>query len=219
MNRRAPSQFVRTPDGRTARLRPVRLLRMRHPHTQTQVTILPPPQPESAESNQSNLQPIPNGQFYRVVSPAQESLVMPPLASELSKALEQFAQSNGFSAEQPLDIAFKRGSLGLHRFGRAADIYAAGGKGIGQWAHEWNGAMRKAKAAPNPEERLRLVEEEKRRNVGYKLYKALQAHGGWAQPKGYPAQLFGPWTKGEGPHKTISDRLLYAHRDHIHVAK
>lgn len=219
MNRRAPSQFVRTPDGRTARLRPVRLFRMRHPHTQTHVTILPPPQPESAESNQSNLEPIPNGQFYRVVSPAQESLVMPPLASELSKALEQFAQSNGFSAEQPLDIAFKRGSLGLHRFGRAADIYAAGAKGIGQWAHEWNEAMRKAKASPNPEERLRLVEEEKRRNVGYKLYKALQAHGGWAQPKGYPAQLFGPWTKGEGPHKTISDRLLYAHRDHIHVAR
>jgi hypothetical protein len=183
------------------------------------VTILPQPQPESAESNQSNLQPIPNGQFYRVVSPAQESLVMPPLASELSKVLEQFAQSNGFSAEQPLDIAFKRGALGLHRFGRAADIYAAGAKGIGQWAHEWNEAMRKAKAAPNPEERLRLVEEEKRRNVGYKLYKALQAHGGWAQPKGYPAQLFGPWTRGEGPHKTISDRLLHAHRDHIHVAR
>src|SRR5262249_58542503 len=97
MNRRGPSKFVRTPDGQIARLRPVRLHRLRHPHMQTQVTILPPPQPESAESNQSNLQPIPNGQFYRVVSPSQESLVMAPLASELSKALDQFAQSNGFS--------------------------------------------------------------------------------------------------------------------------
>jgi hypothetical protein len=154
-----------------------------------------------------------------VVSPAQESLVTPPLASELSKALEQFAQSNGFSAERPLDIAFKRGTLGLHRFGRAADIYAAGGKGIGQWAHEWNEAMRKAKAAANPQERARLAEEEKQRNLGYKLYKALQAYGGWAQPKGYPVQLFGPWTRGEGPHKAISDKLLTAHRDHIHLAR
>jgi hypothetical protein len=211
--------MVRTPDGRMARLRPARLLRRRHPHAQTQVTILPPQQPESAEPGQSGLQPIPNGQFYRVVSPAQESLVTPPLASELGKALERFAQSNGFTAEQPLGVSFKRGTLGLHRHGRAADIYGAGGKGIGQWAREWNQAMRKAKAVTNPQERARLVEEEKQRNLGYKLYKALQDYGGWAQPKGYPVQLFGPWTRGEGPHKTISDKLLHAHRDHIHVAR
>ncbi len=217
MKRRAPSRVVRTPDGRMARLRPVRLFRLKHPPAQTQVPILPPQQPESAET--SNLQPIPNGQFYRVVSPVQESLVTPPLASELSKALEQFAQSNGFSAEQLLTVSLKRGTLGLHRFGRAADIYAVGGKGIGQWAHEWNHAMRKAKAVTNPQARARLVEEEKKRNLGHKLYKALQAHGGWAQPKGYPVQLFGPWTRGEGPHKAISDKLLNAHRDHIHVAK
>ncbi len=219
MNRRGPSKFVRTPDGRMARLRPIRLFRMKHPRTQVQVTIQPPPQPETAESDQPKLQPIPMGKFYRVVSPAEESLVTPLLASELGKALEQFAQSNGFSAEQPLSVSFKRGSLGLHRFGRAADIYAAGGKGIGQWAQEWNEAMRKANAATSPQERARLVEEEKRRNLGYKLYKALQAYGGWAQPPNYPAQLFGPWTRGEGPHKTISDGLLQAHRDHIHVAR
>jgi hypothetical protein len=219
MNRRASSRMVRTPGGRTARLRPVRLFRLKHPRVQTQMTILQTPQPESAEPGQFGLQPIQNGQFYRVVSPAEESLATPPLASELSKALEQFAQSNGFSAEQPLSVSFKRGTLGLHRFGRAADIYAAGGKGIGQWAREWNEAMRKANAAANPQERARLVEEEKQRNLGYKLYKALQDYGGWAQPKGYPVQLFGPWTRGEGPHKTISDKLLHAHRDHIHLAR
>jgi hypothetical protein len=202
-----------------ARMRPVRLLRLKHPRVQTQITISQTPQPESAEPGQSGLQSIRNGQFYRVVSPAEESLVTPPLASELSKALEQFAQSNGFTAEQPLDVSFKRGTLGLHRFGRAADIYAVGGKGIGQWGHEWNQAMRKAKAAPNTQESARMVGEEKKRNLGYKLYKALQAYGGWAQPKGYPVQLFGPWTKGEGPHKKISDKLLHAHRDHIHVAR
>jgi hypothetical protein len=200
-----------------ARMRPVRLLRLKHPRVQTQVTTLHPQQPERAETG--NLQPIPNGQFYRVVSPVEESLVTPTLASELSKALEQFAQTNGFSAEQPLGVSFKRGTLGLHRFGRAADIYAIGGKGIGQWGHEWNQAMRKAKAAPNTQESARMVGEEKKRNLGYKLYKALQAYGGWAQPKGYPVQLFGPWTKGEGPHKKISDKLLHAHRDHIHVAR
>jgi hypothetical protein len=33
------------------------------------------------------------------------------------------------------------------------------------------------------------------------------------------AGLFGPWPCSEGPPKAISDRLLQAHRDHIHVAK
>jgi hypothetical protein len=183
------------------------------------VTIQPPPQPETVESGQPQLQPIPAGKFYRVASPVEESMVTPPLANELGKALEQFSQSNGFGPERPLSVSFKRGTLGLHRFGRAADIYAVGGKGIGQWAREWNEAMRKANAATNPQERARLVEEEKRRNLGYKLYKALQSHGGWARPSGFPTQLFGPWTRGEGPHKAISDRLLRAHRDHIHVAR
>lgn len=99
------------------------------------------------------------------------------------------------------------------------DIYGVGGKGIGKWAQEWNAAMQTAAAAKDPQERTRIIEEEKRRNTGYKLYMALQTRGGWAQPPGYPVQLFGPWTRSEGPHKQISDRMLRAHRDHIHVAK
>jgi hypothetical protein len=165
------------------------------------------------------LQPIPSGQTYRVASPPEHSLVTPPLASALHQVFEQFAQANGFSAEQPLSIAFGRGTLGLHRFGRATDIYAVGEKGLSQWAQAWNSAMRQAATAPTPQERARLVAEEQARNLGYKLYKALQAHGSWAQPPGYPVQLFGPWTRGEGPHTAISDRLLQAHRDHIHVAR
>jgi hypothetical protein len=200
------------------RSRPVRFFPL-HPPAQTLVTIQPPPQPATAEAVQATLQPIPSGQFYRVVSPAEESLVTPPLARELGNALEQFARSNGFSAEQPLSITFKRGTLGLHRFGRAADIYAVGGKGIGQWASEWNAAMRQADSATDPQERARVVETEKQRNLGHNLYKAVLAHGGWAQPPKYPVQLFGPWTRGEGPHRAIRDRLLRAHRDHIHVAK
>jgi hypothetical protein len=79
--------------------------------------------------------------------------------------------------------------------------------------------MRQAASPPNPQECARGVTAEKARNLGYKLYIALQMHGGWVQPQGYPVQLFGPWTRSEGPHKAISDRLLHAHRDHIHVAK
>jgi hypothetical protein len=144
---------------------------------------------------------------------------MPSLAGDLSKVLEQFAGASGFSQENPLTIHFRPGTMGLHRFGRAADIYAVGGKGVGEWAREWNEAMRRAAAESNPQERERIVAEEKARNLGYKLYKALQAHGRWAQPPGYPVQLFGPWTRIEGPHTAISDRLLSMHWDHIHVAK
>jgi hypothetical protein len=164
------------------------------------------------------LQPIPSGQVYRVTSPPEHSLATAPLASALQQVFEKFASANGFSAEQPLSVSFRRGTLGLHRAGRAVDIYAIGEKGLSQWATEWNSAMRRAATASTPQERARLVAEEQVRNLGYKLYKALQAHGGWAQPPGYPVQLFGPWTRGEGPHKAISDQMLYLHRDHIHVA-
>jgi hypothetical protein len=154
-----------------------------------------------------------------VTSLPEVSLVTPPLAQALSHLLEQCAKANGFSAEKPLDVAFGQGTLGLHRFKRAADIYAVGGKGLGQWAQEWNAAMRQAVSTPDPQKRAQQVTAEKARNLGYKLYKALQAQGGWAQPQGYPVQLFGPWTRTEGPHRAISDKLLHAHRDHIHVAQ
>lgn len=225
------NRVIRTPDGRLVQLRPVRLYRLTPPGAQTPVQMTPQrtarpnpsgkPAPTAAEQPMRHpaLQPIPNGQAYRVTSPPEHSLVTPPLASALHQVFEQFAQANRFNAEQPLSVSFGRGTLGLHRFGRAVDIYAVSEKGLSQWAHEWNSAMRQAATAPTPQERSRLVAEEQARNFGYKLYKALQAHGGWAQPPGYPVQLFGPWTRGEGPHTAISDRLLQAHRDHIHVAK
>ena len=230
------NRLIRTPDGRLVQLRPVRLHgapqpRVGQPRPHTQAPMARPraaaphapnqPAPATTEetTSQSEAQPIPSGQAYRVTSPPEHSLVTPPLAQQLSQILEQFAQASGFSAERPLDAAFGRGTLGLHRFSRAADIYAIGGKGLGQWAQEWNAAMRQATGAPNPRERARLVAAEKTRNLGYKLYTTLQTHGGWAQPPGHPVQLFGPWTRSEGPHKAISDRLLQAHRDHIHVAK
>lgn len=162
---------------------------------------------------------VSSGKFFRVVSPPREALVTPPLGRELAQVLEAFAQSAGFDESNPLPVHFGHGFMGLHRFHRAVDVYAVAGKGLGQWMKEWNATMRQAAATPDEKERERLIAAEKERNLGYRLYKALQVHGHWAQPPGYPIQLFGPWTRLEGPHKTISDRMLYMHRDHIHVAK
>ncbi|HEX6716445.1 MAG TPA: hypothetical protein VF088_05010 [Pyrinomonadaceae bacterium] len=163
--------------------------------------------------------PIRSGRFYRALWPATSPIVVvPKLADEISAVLEEFAQAAGSTADSPLMVVLRRGTMGLHRSGRAIDIYEVGGKGIGRWAQEWNEAMKKASAAQESD-RARIIHEEKGRNLGYKLYKALQARGGWAQPSGYPVQLFGPWTRVEGPHKAISDKLLKMHNDHIHVAK
>jgi len=164
--------------------------------------------------------PIRSGRFYRLFWPAGFPIVVvPELAEQLAVILEEFAQQSGSTPEGPLKIVMRPGTMGLHKSGRAVDIYEVGGKGIGLWAHEWNAAIQRARAMKDPQERTRIIDEEKARNLGHKLYKVLQARGGWAQPQGYPVQLFGPWTRGEGPHKAISDRLLHMHRDHIHVAK
>ena len=171
-------------------------------------------------AHQHRRRQIRSGRFHRVFWPsAFPIVVVPALADQLSVLFEEFGEANGSTADGPLKIVLRPGTMGLHRSGRAVDIYEVGGRGIGQWAQEWNTAMRKAAAATDPQERARIIHEEKTRNLGHKLYKKLQHRGGWAQPPGYPVQLFGPWTRGEGPHKGISDRLLRMHRDHIHVAK
>jgi hypothetical protein len=144
-------------------------------------------------------------------------MVTPELAGELSRVLERFAAEAGFSAQNPVGLFFKPGVVGHHKVGRAADIYAVRGIGLDQWKARWDRAQQAARAAT-----VRSVDgdgHEPRHNLGWRLYKALQCYGRWAQPYGYPIQLFGPWTRTEGPWKYISGRLLDAHRDHIHVAK
>ena len=208
--------FIRS-GGRAMGMRPVRLFRMPGRMATPSQRVRPAGAP-GAHVHRGR--PIRSGRFHRVLWPsAVPILAVPELADYLSVVLEEFAQASGSTSDEPLKIGLRPGTMGLHRSGRAVDIYEVGGKGIGQWAQEWNAAMRTAAAAKDPQERTRIIDEEKARNTGYKLYKALQARGGWAQPPGYPVQLFGPWTRGEGPHKQISDRMLRAHRDHIHVAK
>jgi hypothetical protein len=160
-----------------------------------------------------------SGRSYCVASPPACARVTRVLASEIEYVLEKFAQEAGFDERHPVGITFRPGIFGHHRVGRAADIYAVGGIGIGEWKGRWDLAGRRARAACDPRARAAIVAAEAKRNLGWRLYKAQQVHGRWAQPYGYPIQLFGPWTRDEGPWKFISDRMLRAHDDHIHVAK
>lgn len=163
--------------------------------------------------------PVTSGTAYRVESPPRYALVTPSLAAELHRVLERFAREAGFHGGRPVGVFFRPGVVGQHRVGRAADIHAVGGIGIARWKALWDNAQSRAEHAATPGQRRALLNLERRANLGWCLYKALQRYGRWSRPPGYPVQLFGPWTRGEGPWKAISDRLLHAHRDHIHVAR
>jgi hypothetical protein len=163
--------------------------------------------------------PVASGKPYRVTSPPENALVTRDLASELGKVLERFAAEAGFNERKPVSVFFKPGVVGHHKVGRAADIYAVGGIGIDIWKTCWDQGLQPPFGAMHPEQRRRNAGAERNHNLGWRLYKALQMYGRWAQPYGYPIQLFGPWTRTEGPWQYISDRLLHAHGDHIHVAK
>lgn len=163
---------------------------------------------EDTESDRA-LMPMPQGTAYRVDSPPANAMMRPELAEELNRVLERFAREAGFGPQRRLGIFFRRGMFGHHQTGRAADIYAVGKVGIEHWKRLWDKAQGESGES----------DFQKTHNLGWRLYKALQRYGWWSQPYGYPIQLFGPWTRAEGPWKFISDFLLRAHRDHIHVAK
>lgn len=163
--------------------------------------------------------PVASGKAYRITSPPAYALVTRTLANELQQVLERFAVEAGFNEQNPVSVFFKPGVVGHHRVGRAADIYAVGRVGIGRWKKRWDQALQQDLRALDSEQYRFIAGAERNRNLGWRLYKALQRYGRWTQPYGYPVQLFGPWTRTEGPWRYISDRLLHAHRDHIHVAK
>jgi hypothetical protein len=200
-------------------------------------------QPAQEALDVQQLKPLPSGQAYVITSPAALGLVNSMLAEALKTVFEQFAIDHGFTTEKPLKIHLSRGykanSHG-HKEGRAADIAAVGGKGILQWKHEWDRTLAIAEKLTDPEQRAEAIVAKQQRNLGYGLYKALQAHGGWrVNPGGWRVyhnvmQLFGPWTATEGPWKAIQienptpeerQRLVdqrwvfQAHQDHIHVAR
>lgn len=163
--------------------------------------------------------PIRSGRSFRVDSPSGNGLVTLELARELELVLDRFGHSVNNGSGDRVGIFFKPGIFGHHKVGRAADIYAVGGVGFDVWKARWDQAQERAAGAIEANERRSILDNERRQNLGWRLYKTLQNCGRWSQPYGYPIQLFGPWTRSEGPWKPISNFLLNAHRDHIHVAK
>lgn len=172
----------------------------------------------SEDRGTKRLVPVPSGVAYRIDSLSTNGLVTEQLAEELRRVLDRFAREAGFADERPVGVFFKPGIFGHHKVGRAADIYAVGGIGLDQWKARWNRAVEAGTPRGDGREDAEL-QKERQQNLGWRLYRAIQHYGRWSQPYGYPIQLFGPWTRSEGPWKFISDRLLHAHRDHIHVAK
>ena len=175
--------------------------------------------PRAAAGSDDVRVPVRSGAASRVVSPPEHALVTPELADELHRVLERFAVESGASERRPVTIFFKPGMFGHHQVGRAADIYAVNRIGLDEWKRHWDAAQQRAAKAATPLQGRLILETEEKQNLGWRLYKALQRYGRWAQPYGYPIQLFGPWTRSEGPWRFISDFLLRAHRDHIHLAK
>lgn len=145
--------------------------------------------------------------------------IRPELAQALEQVLENFARRSGFTERDPVFVAFGAGVVGHHQVGRAADIYEVGGVGLERWHEIWESGEKECSRCADPSTQIAKWKQQLRQNLGWRLYKEFQCFGQWAQPRGYPVQLFGPWTRSEGPYRTISDRLLRAHRDHIHVAK
>lgn len=163
------------------------------------------------------LVPVKSGLRFQIVSPPDSALVTKEVAAELERVLEQFGRIANTATK--VAILFEPGIFGHHRVGRAVDIYGVGGIGIDVWKQRWDNAMKLASLAIDPAARAAIVKSERSKNLGWLLYKTLQHFGQWSKPEGYPIQLFGPWTRTEGPWTYISNFLLHAHRDHIHVAK
>jgi len=166
----------------------------------------------------SDLCIVPGGRSYRTNAPAYNAPVTSELAQELKRVLECFARNAGFGPHERVLVSFGPGIVGHHQVGRAADIYEVADVGLHLWYQRWRRHFEEALCV-DPVSRQNLLRRERQMNLGWRLYKALQTLGRWAQPPGYPVQLFGPWTRQEGPWRAISDRLLRAHFDHIHIAK
>ena len=163
--------------------------------------------------SEPHLIPLPPGEFYTLDSPPWNAMVTRPLARELSRVLDRFAKEAGFTADKKVELHFEPGVVGHHQEGRAADLYQIQRRRLDEWRKDWD----RAQALAEPE-RTAAIAGQRRRNLGWRVSVALATYGNWARPPGYPVQLFGPWSRETGPHHAISDRLLNAHRDHIHIA-
>lgn len=115
--------------------------------------------------------PVPSGRGYRVCSPPASAVVTRALAEELRRVLERFAADAGFSDARPVGVFFRPGVVGHHRVGRAADIYATNAIGLDVWKARWDSAMARARQEEDPAMRAAIVRDERRQNLGWRLYK------------------------------------------------
>jgi len=227
----APS--LREVRGRTLRLRRVGRL----------LPLAASPSELEAPPDVGLLRPVRSGDAYRIASPPARGRVTPQLAEALEAVFERFAREHGFTRDKPLEVrlarGFQAGSQG-HGEGRAADIVAVSGKSLLAWKQEWDKEMAACEKLTDGPQREAAIASERRRNLGYGLYAALQEFGGWrVNPQGWRVyrhimQLFGPWTATQGPWRAmqIEDPSAYqrqrladqrwvfqAHQDHLHVAR
>ena len=218
------------------------------PVTRIQMLVLtrfnrPAARTDTRNQDLRRLRPVCGGMSYQVVTPASRAVVTPKLANALETVLERFARQAGFTRAKPLQVAFVRGYQGDspgHREGRAVDIAAVAGQSFSAWKRQWDEALSAAHRLSPEEKRIAAITSERIRNLGYRLYKALQNHGGWRvddhgwRPYRGAVQLFGPWTAIEGPwtamnkgspndfqRRRLADQawVFAAHQDHIHVAR
>jgi hypothetical protein len=162
------------------------------------------------------------GQTYRVISPAARGLVRPALAEALETVFERFAREHGFTPEKPLEISlsrgFKAGSHG-HGEGRAADIATVDGKELLAWKQAWDRTITASEKPSDRQQQAGVIAARPARNLGYRLYKALQEHGGWRvnqegwRPYRGVMQLFGPWTATDGPGRRYRSRTRISMSD------
>src|SRR5258708_941730 len=130
--------------------------------------------------------PVPSGRAYRVNAAPDNAAVTAELRCELNCVLERFAKEAGFSELSPVSVEFGQGIAGHHQIGRAADIYGLEGIGLDRWKRRWDERLA---AGRNEKERRALARREGASNLGWRLYKAMQRYGRWAQPDGHPMQL------------------------------
>jgi len=192
--------------------------------------------PIAEQTGAPGLRAVRSGSAYRITSSFQRNLVAPPLAQALEELFERFAINSGFSARDPIAIAFSRGYEDCdrgHGSGLATDIAGVAGRGLGEWKEQWDRAAISAQRQPDRAAARAAMALEARRNLGYRLYCALLEYGGWRVYNNV-VQLFGPWTSQLGPwrHLNIAQpnaeqsqliaeqaRIFQAHQDHIHVAR
>src|SRR5882724_10429632 len=114
--------------------------------------------------------PVSSGTAFHIDSPPENGIVTARLAKELQDVFERFAREAAFDEQHRVGIFLRPGIFGHHKVGRAADIYAVGGMGLEGWKKRWDKAERRARSAFDDKTRRTILANERRCNLGWRLY-------------------------------------------------